>query len=117
ATGNSLGGGVLNIEARMNALKEIPDIALTMTMEDVDMTALNDFIKVYTNTDVEQGTFNLYTEIVIDSSQLRGYVKPVLENLEILDWDKEEEGFLKKTWEAIAEGVKHIFENSQEEQV
>lgn len=117
ATGNSLGGGVLDIEAKMNALKEIPDIDMSLTMENVDMTALNDFIRAYTNTDVEQGTFNLYTEIVIDSAQLQGYVRPVLEDLQILDWEEEEGGFLKKAWEAIAEGVKLIFENPEEEQV
>ena len=117
ATGNTLGGGELNVDARLNALKEIPDLDLTLTIEQVDMTSLNDFIRAYTYTDVEKGTFNLYSEIVIDSAQLQGYVRPVLENLQILDWEKEEGSFLKKAWEAIAEGVKQIFENPEEEQV
>lgn len=117
ATGNAIGGGKFNVEGKMNALKEIPDLDMTMSMEQVDMTELNDFVRHYTNTDIEQGTFNLYTEIVIDSAQLQGYVKPVLENIEILDWDEEEGGFLKKTWEAVAEGVKSIFENPEEDQV
>jgi uncharacterized protein involved in outer membrane biogenesis len=117
ATGTSVGSGRFNIEAHLNALKQIPDIDLTLTIEQVDMTALNDFIRAYTKTDVEKGTFNLYSEIIIDDGQLKGYVRPVLENLEILDWDEEKGGFLKKAWEAIAEGVKTIFENPEEEQV
>lgn len=117
ATGTSIGGGNFDVKARLNALKEIPDLDLTLTFENVDMTALNDFIRAYTKTDVEQGTFNLYTEIVIDDGQLKGYVRPVLENVQILDWEEEEGGFFRKVWEAIAEGIKTIFENPEEEQV
>ncbi len=117
ATGTSIGGGHFNVEAHLNALKEIPDIDLTMTFEQVDMTALNDFIRAYTKTDVEKGTFNLYSEIIIDDGHLKGYVRPVLEDMQILDWEEEEGGFLKKAWEAIAEGIKTIFENPEEEQV
>jgi hypothetical protein len=117
ATGTSIGGGNFNVEAHLNALKEIPDMDLTMTFEDVDMTALNDFIRAYTKTDVEKGTFNLYSEVIIDDGHLKGYVKPVLEDVQILDWEEEEGGFLRKAWEAIAEGIKTIFENPEEEQV
>ncbi|HZH72309.1 MAG TPA: DUF748 domain-containing protein [Mariniphaga sp.] len=117
ASGNSLGGGRMNIEAQLNPLMEIPDIDLTLVIEGADMTAFNDFVRAYTNTDIEQGTFNLYSEVVIDKAQLQGYVRPVMENLKILDWDEEEGGFLKKTWEAMVEGVKQIFENPQEDQV
>ena len=117
ASGNTIGGGILNVEAEFNALKEIPDIDLTLNIEQVDMTSLNDFVRAYSNTDVERGTFNLYTEVVVDDAQLKGYIRPVLENLEILDLEKEEGGFLKKTWEAMVEGIKVIFENPSEDQV
>jgi hypothetical protein len=115
--GITTGGGTVNIDAHMNALKEIPDLDLTFTIEHLDMTALNDFVLAYTRTEVEEGTFNLYTEIVIDNGQLKGYVRPVLEDLRILDWQDEDKGFLEKAWEAIVEGVKIIFENPEEEQV
>jgi hypothetical protein len=115
--GTTNGGGTVDIDAQMNALKEIPDLDLTLTIEHLDMTALNDFVLAYTRTEVEEGTFNLYSEIVIDDGQLKGYVRPVLENLRILDWQDEDKGFLEKVWEAIVEGVKTIFENPDEEQV
>jgi hypothetical protein len=115
--GTTTGGGTVDIDAQMNALREIPDLDLTLTIEHLDMTALNDFVLVYTHTEVEEGTFNLYSEIVIDDGQLKGYVRPVLEDLRILDWEDEDKGLLEKTWEAIVEGVKIIFENPDEEQV
>ncbi len=117
ATGNTIGGGSLYIDARFNVLKEIPDIDLTMEIEQVEMTALNKFLRAYASLDAEQGTFNLYTELVIDDAELQGYVRPVLEDLEILDWDEEKGGFFSKAWEAVAGGVRAIFENPEKEQV
>jgi hypothetical protein len=117
ATGISLGGGHLNIDMRMDFLKEVPDFDLDFAFENVDLPALNDFVRAYTNTDVERGIFSLYTEIAADGGQLEGYVKPVIENLTVLDWDKEDEGFLHKIWEGIVGAVSEIFENQKKEQI
>ncbi len=117
ATGYTLGNGKLEVNAGFNALKEIPDLDLTLNLEQVNMPALNDFVRAFASLDVEQGIFNLYSEIVIDDALLSGYVRPVLENLEILDWEEEKGGFLNKLWEAVAGGVRAIFENPSEEQV
>lgn len=114
ATGYSTGGGEFKLNAGFNALQEIPNLDLTMHVEQVNLIELNDFIRAYSNTDVEKVTFNLYTELVIEGGNLKGYVRPVLENVELLDWDKEKGGFLKKTWEAMVAGIKEIFENQSE---
>ncbi len=116
-TGNSLGGGLLNVEMKMNVLKKIPDFDLDFSFEHVDLTALNDFIKAYSKTDVERGTFNLYTEMAADNGKLEGYVKPVIQNLKVLDWDKEKEGFFHKVWEGVVGFVSEIFENQKKDQL
>lgn len=117
ATGSSLGGGQLNIDMKMNVLKEIPDFDLDFTFEDVDLTKLNGFVKAYTNTDVEKGTFNLYSELAAYNGKLEGYVKPVIQDLQVLDWKEEEEGFFGKIWEAIVGGVTDIFKNRKKDQL
>ncbi|WP_321285654.1 DUF748 domain-containing protein [uncultured Sunxiuqinia sp.] len=117
ATGYSLGGGNINLEMKMNALKKIPDFDLDFSFEDLDLTALNDFVKAYTNTDIERGTFNLYTEMTADNGKLEGYVKPVIQNLQVLDWNKEKGGFLQKVWESIVGAVSEILENQQKDQL
>lgn len=116
AGGTSLGGGVLNIDAGMNILKKLPDLDLDLQFENVDVTALNDFIRAYTKTDAEKGTFNLYTEIVIDDGEITGYVKPIIEDLQIIDWSKKEDSFIKKVWETIVGGLVEIFKNQPKDQ-
>jgi len=117
ATGEVYEDGSFNLEARLNILREIPDIDLNMEIEGVELTQLNDFLRAYTNTDAEAGTFSLYTEIVIKDASVDGYVKPVLENVSILEWKQEEEPFFNKLWEALVAGVVELFENQPEDRV
>ncbi len=117
ATGTTLGEGKFNVDAKLNILKKIPDLDLNLEFENIQLTALNDFIKAYTKVDVEEGIFSLYSEVVIDDKELSGYVKPVIENLKVVKWNKEEGKFLQKVWESIVAGVTEIFENQPKEQL
>ncbi|SMO58288.1 protein of unknown function [Saccharicrinis carchari] len=107
----SLGGGKLNINSRLNIVKVVPDFDIDLKFERVDLTALNNFIKAYTNTDVERGTFSLYAELVAKDGNMKGYVKPIIENLKIIDWDKEEGGFFQKIWESVVGFTAEVLEN------
>ena len=117
ATGTSLGGGLLDIDAKLNVLKKIPDIDLDLQFENVDVVALNDFIRAYAKVDAEKGIFSLYSELAIDNGEITGYVKPIIEDLQIIDWSKEEESFIKKAWETIVGGIVEIFKNQPEDQL
>ena len=79
--------------------------------EQVDITALNNFLLAYRNLDAEKEIFNLYSEIVVDSGMLRGYVKPLITDLQILDWEKDDENFFNAIWQSIAGFVSEVFEN------
>ncbi len=117
ATASSIGGGQLRADVGLNVLREVPDFDLDFSFEKVDLTALNDFVKAYTKTDVESGVFNLYAEAAAKDGKLTGYVKPVIQNLQILDWEKEEEGFLNKLWQGVVEVATNIFKNQKEDQL
>lgn len=117
AEGTSLGGGHLNIDAKLNVLKKIPDVDLDLQFENVNVVALNDLIRAYAKVDAEKGNFNLYTEIAIDNGEITGYVKPVIEDLQIIDWSDKEDSFIKKAWETIVGGVVEIFKNQPKDQL
>ena len=80
------------------------------------MTALNDFIKAYTKTDVEKGSLSFYTELAAEDGILDGYLKPVIEDLKIINWKKEKEAFLSKIWESIVGGITSLFKNHSKDQ-
>lgn len=119
-TGTSVGGGLLVLNADMNILKEIPDFDANLEFTEVNLPALNDFIKAYGKFDVERGTFNLYSEVMLMNGQFDGYVKPVMVDMKILDLSedtKDKKNVFQLVWEGIAELGSEIFENHKEDQV
>ena len=115
-TSRSTGNGKLTANMRMNALKEIPDMDLNFKFEDAQLPAMNDFLKAYANVDAERGTFSLYAEIALIDSQLDGYFKPLVNDLQVLDWKNETEGFFHKIWEGIVGLGANILTNPPKDQ-
>jgi len=117
ASGIALETGSFSLEARLNILNEVPDVDLNFQIENVPLTKFNDFLRVYSNTDVEAGVFNLYVEALVNHGTIDGYVKPVIDDARIINWDKENEEFTDKLWETLVAGVAEIFENEEKERI
>lgn len=115
-TSRSTGNGKLTANMRMNPLKEIPDMDLNFKFEDASLPALNNFLKAYANVDAERGTFSLYAEMALIDSQLDGYFKPLINDLKVLDWENETEGFFHKIWEGIVGLGGEVLENQSKDQ-
>lgn len=112
----SIGNGMLTATAKMNLLKQVPDLDVDLKFENVDLKSLNDFFGAYAKIDVEEGSFNLYSEIAVKDSRIQGYVKPLLNNLKVVDWKKDKKEPLKLVWESIAGVVIEVFENQRKDQ-
>lgn len=117
--GSSIGGGQLKGEMKINVLKEIPDFDLKLELTKVDLTSINDFIEAYGKFDVERGRLDMYSELSLRDGYMKGYVKPFFEDLKVLKWekDKEEDGFLRAAWEAIAGLFAEAAENQPRDQI
>lgn len=115
-TGNSIGGGELQIVGRMNPLKITPDIDLDISFESVELPALNDFLNAYAAIDAESGEFSLYSEVAVQDSQIQGYLKPIVRELSIVSWQKDKNKPLKLMWEGISAFISEILENQPKDQ-
>ncbi|MGB6037470.1 MAG: DUF748 domain-containing protein, partial [Cryomorphaceae bacterium] len=110
----TFGGGSFSIDGSLNLLKEVPDMDISFELENSDVTALNDFTKHFASFDFESGVFNLYGEMAIADSYLKGYVKPFLTDTRLVG----EENSLKETlWEGFIEFFKFIFKNQRTDSV
>ena len=116
ASATSVGGGKLDLNMDINVLKEIPDLDLNLKFEQVNMPALNDFFVAYSKADIEKGTFNLYSELVVKDAKISGYVKPVAQNIKVVDWEKDKKNPLNLVWQGIVGVVVEFFENQKEDQ-
>jgi hypothetical protein len=112
----SIGGGNLEMNMRINVLKEVPDLDMDMKFENVNLTALNDFFEAYAKIDIEKGDFNLYSELAVKEGSINGYVKPLFNNLKVVDWKEDKKQPVKLVWESIAGALVELFENQPKNQ-
>jgi hypothetical protein len=113
----SIGGGDLHIDMNINVLKPIPDLDMDLRFEGVDMPALNDFFRAYSNTDIEKGVFNMYVEMTIDSNNVTGYVKPLAQDVRVVSLKEDGQKPLNLLWQAVVGFLAEVFENQKEDQL
>jgi len=84
----------------MNLIKkrEIPHLDLVLKFEGINMPALNDFFIAYSKVDIERGTFNLYSELAVNEVKITGYVKPIAQNIKVVNWEKDDENPFNLVW-------------------
>jgi hypothetical protein len=116
ASATSIGDGRLHLEMDINVLKKIPDLDMDLKFEDINMPALNDFFLAYAKVDIERGTFNLYTELAVNDGKISGYIKPLAQNIKVVNWEEDKRKPIKLIWEGIVSFFVEIFENQKEDQ-
>jgi hypothetical protein len=116
ATAVSIGDGQLTIVADINILKEVPDLDMELKFEKVNLPALNDFFQAYSKIDVEKGTFYLYSELKIDSGQLTGYAKPIIQDMQIVNWKTDKQAPLNLIWQSFVGLSVEVFSNQKKDQ-
>lgn len=112
----SIGGGILTLTCNANLMKQIPDFDLSAEFEEVHMPDLNDFAEAYANLDFENGVFNLYTEMAASDGQLKGYVRPVMTNLEIFSLSEDADKPLQALWEGFVGFFTSVIQNHPRDQ-
>jgi hypothetical protein len=109
--------GAFRMSGVVDPLSVSPRYAFDAELEHLDMTTFNNFLKAYGNFTVEQGWFAFYLEVAVDEGEFNGYVRPFMEDVQVLEGDEIEEGLLQFLWEALLEGVRAILESPGEEDV
>ena len=110
----TFGGGTLTLGGSLNLLREVPDLDISFELENSDVTALNDFTKHFAGIDFESGVFNLYGEVAIAESYLKGYVKPFLTGTKLIG---DEDAISEALWEGFIGLFKFILKNQRTDSV
>jgi len=116
ATGNAY-EGTFELNADLNLLEKKPTFDLNARITDVNMVKMNDLFKAYGNFDVSKGNFGLYTEFAARDGAFKGYVKPLIKDLDIVEFNKEEGKPLQILWETVVASVAEIFKNHRKDQL
>jgi len=110
-------GGSARLKMKLDALNHSPTFDANAELRNVDMKYLNDFLKAYGKFDVEQGTLGLYTEAAAKKGAIRGYTKPIIKDLKVVDLQEDKDKPLKLIWESIVQAVAWVFKNHTKDQL
>jgi hypothetical protein len=107
----------ITVSAELDTFSKEPAFDLRFSITGLDLVRLNDFFKAYGNFDVEAGTLRLYSEASASGGSFKGYVRPMFEDLEILDLGDEEKSLLDQAWEALLGAATTVLENPPADRV
>ena len=110
-------GGTLTLNMKMDALAKRTRFDLNAEIKNANLVSINDFLKAYGGFDVNKGTLNLYTEFAAKNGSYKGYVKPVIKDLDVVGPEDRKDKFFQKVWENIIGGAGKILENPKKEQI
>lgn len=102
---------MVNVKMRFNARKAAPDLDVTLTFENIDLRPLNGFFKTYAQKVVEQGEFDLYTNLALLDGKIDGYIKYEATHLKVVNDASAISTSSSETWRSIG-----VFLASKQEQ-
>jgi uncharacterized protein DUF748 len=114
--GELLGKAPLDISGRINPYAPSPTFELDAKLENVQLPQLNPWLKVYANVNADKGSFSMYSSCAAADKKFKGYVKPILREVEIVSI-KEDANPLQKVWALLVEGVATLLKNQSKDQL
>ena len=118
ARGKALGNGGLDFEIHVNPLASHPEYELTGQLTNVDLVALNSFLRAYGKFDVARGDFALFTSFAAKDGNYDGYCKVFFHDLKVFSWEKEKKkDALEIFWQAIVGTLATAFKNQPHDQL
>jgi hypothetical protein len=116
--GRFMDSGPMRIRARFRPDPQAPTLDLRVQIEDTDLTALNDVLSAYGKFDVASGRFSFYSEIRVQDREIRGYLKPLFQDMRVYDARQDEQkNIFRRAYEKVMDGVASLLENRSRDEV
>ncbi len=110
-------GGELDFKMKLNPLAIVPAFDMNLELKNTNLPELNEFFKAYANIDVNEGTFGLYVELAGKDKRFIGYMKPIIEDLDVVGSEDRHDSFFNKILEGIAGTAGVVLKNQKEDQL
>lgn len=87
------------LRANLMPLADTLTFAVTLELQGVNLVLLNNFLRRYARVDVSKGRLDVYAELGVARNAFKGYIKPILKDLDFLGASGGRGGLLQKMWE------------------
>lgn len=120
ARANLSGQAPLEAHARFDPFNTLDEFDFDVRVLKVELTRLNPFFQAYAKLDVASGHGDFVMELEVSEGQLKGYAKPLFQDVNILSWQQDvkeqHDNPLRLAWEWLAGAVIAIFKNQDTDQ-
>jgi hypothetical protein len=116
--GQFMDSGNTHLVAHFQPAAEQADFDLELTIQETELTTMNDLWRAYGNFDMAGGKFAFYSSLRVEDGRIDGYVKPLFTDLDVYDRRQEAgDDILRRAYEGVVGGVATLLQNPPREQV
>ncbi|WP_394222243.1 DUF748 domain-containing protein [Alteromonas gracilis] len=121
AKGQTAEQGTISLNAKLNPSTKAPTFDIDIQADNVGLVNFKNLLDTYAPFDLEAGTLTLAAEVASNEGKVKGYIKPILHNVEVFSWKgdivRDGDGFFEGSVEAISAFITELFENQSEDQI
>ncbi|MFB3819074.1 MAG: DUF748 domain-containing protein [Candidatus Methylomirabilales bacterium] len=116
--GEFMGTGDTTVSARFRPEAKTLDLAVDLKIEGTELPAMNNLLRAHGKFDVRAGRFSLFSEVRVQDGRIRGYVKPLFQDMDVYDRGQDRhKPLLKRAYERVVGGISEILENRVRDEV
>ncbi|WP_434705322.1 DUF748 domain-containing protein [Pseudomonas sp. Z1-12] len=110
----------LEMQATFDPLSDFEDFDFRLRARNIELKRLNDFAAAYGKFDFNAGHGDLVIEAEADNARLSGYIKPLLRDVDVFDWQQDVENqnknIFRSVWEALVGTGETALKNQRKNQ-
>jgi Domain of Unknown Function (DUF748) len=114
-TGKFMGTGDTKVAATFRPAAQRPNLELKAEIVNAQMASMTDMFKAHAKFDVSAGLFSFYTELSMNNDAVKGYVKPLFEDMRVTDL--RDRNLIEKAYVAAAKVAAKVMESRRTQKV
>jgi len=113
-TGLFMGSGRTQIVGSFMPIHKTPYFDFSVRIQNTSMKSMNDLFRSLADFDVAKGEFAFYSELHARDGRLRGYVKPLMSDVEVFKRQQDKsKSILQQVYEALIGGVAGLLKSKE----
>jgi uncharacterized protein involved in outer membrane biogenesis len=113
----AMSSGEISLAGKLNPYAKKPTFEVDAKLDHLNLQQFNDYLRSYANVDVGAGKLSIDAEFAASRGRFRGYVKPFIDDLDVLQWDRERDALPAKLWEGFVELAGEILEDQSKDRI
>jgi ABC-type multidrug transport system fused ATPase/permease subunit len=115
--GHALGKGELQINGKLNPRAKAPTFEVAAELKQVSVPELNPWLDNYAGVNAEAGLFSVYTEFAAAEGKFKGYVKPIVKDLNVTTPPEKKGNIFRQAWTGLVQLAATLFKNQPHDQL